>query len=212
MKEKKKTGISQDLLAAIFDTSEFKQYAHDSRQEVVEVLEGHEFETLLDLDCGGGKLLEQLFETFPDMKADGFDYSLERLAGAKERLAGKDIELKLGNATHLPYDDHSFDVVVSTATFHHYMTPDLVLNEVYRVLKPKGVFVICDTYLNATLRYLNHFCKPINEVDIHIYSEKEIWQMLNGAGFNGISWKQLNRYTYLAKAYAAPVPLTQTEA
>ncbi|MDO4288695.1 MAG: class I SAM-dependent methyltransferase [Eubacterium sp.] len=211
MKEKKKKGISQDLLAAIFDTSEFKQYAHDSRQEAVEALNGHSFETLLDLDCGGGKLLEQLFETFPHMKASGFDYSLDRLAGAKERLAGKCVELKLGNATNLPYKDNSFDVVVSTATFHHYHTPELVLKEVHRVLVPKGVFVICDTYLNATLRYLNHFCKPINEVDIHIYSEKEIWQMLNGAGFTGISWKQLNRYTYLAKAYTPQITLAKSE-
>ena len=76
-KSEKKSVISRDVLAAMFNTSEFKQYSHDCRQEVVESLEGHEFKTLLDLDCGGGKMLEQLFETFPDMEACGFDYSLD---------------------------------------------------------------------------------------------------------------------------------------
>ena len=58
-KSEKKSVISRDVLAAMFNTSEFKQYSHDCRQEVVESLEGHEFKTLLDLDCGGGKMLER---------------------------------------------------------------------------------------------------------------------------------------------------------
>lgn len=207
-KSEKKSVISRDVLAAIFNTSEFKQYSHDCRQEVVESLEGHEFKTLLDLDCGGGKMLEQLFETFPDMEACGFDYSLDRLNGAKERLEGKNVSFKFGNAQCLPYEDNQFDVVVSTSTFHHYPYPDNVLKEVHRVLKPKGILVICDTYLGATLRYLNTFCKPINEVtEIRMYSEKEIWQMLGGAGFNGITWRRLNKHAYLAKAVASGIPL-----
>ena len=199
-KSEKKSVISRDVLAAMFNTSEFKQYSHDCRQEVVESLEGHEFKTLLDLDCGGGKMLEQLFETFPDMEACGFDYSLDRLNGAKERLEGKNVSFKFGNAQCLPYEDNQFDVVVSTSTFHHYPYPDNVLKEVHRVLKPKGILVICDTYLGATLRYLK-------VTEIRMYSEKEIWQMLGGAGFNGITWRRLNKHAYLAKAVASGIPL-----
>ncbi len=205
---KEKAGLSREILAAMFDTSEFKQFSHECRQEVVETLEGVPFTTLLDLDCGGGKLLEQLYETFPDMEACGFDYSLERLAGAKERLSGHSVEFKFGNAKNLPYDDAQFDVVVSTSTFHHYPYPEEVLKEVHRVLKPKGTFVICDTYLNATLRYLNSICKPINSVtEVRMYSEKEMWDMLNAAGFTSIQWRRLNKHAYLAKAVAAQIPL-----
>ena len=98
--------------------------------------------------------------------------------------------------------------MVSTSTNHHKPYPDNVLKEVHRVLKPKGILVICDTYLGATLRYLNNFCKPINEVtEIRMYSEKEIWQMLGGAGFNGITWRRLNKHAYLAKAVASGLPI-----
>ncbi|SDY35811.1 class I SAM-dependent methyltransferase [Eubacterium barkeri] len=199
-------GISQDLMAAIFNTSEFRKYSHDCRQDIVEALKDYQFNTLLDLDCGSGLMLEQIFEAFPLITANGFDYSLERLAGAKERLADKDVTLNFGNAKQLPYKKDSFDMVVSTSTFHHYPYPHDVLEEIHRVLKPKGTLIICDTYLNAAMRYLNIVSRPINEVtDIRMYSEKDIWQMLGKAGFTGIQWKKLNKYTYMAKADASSV-------
>ena len=105
-------GISQDLMAAIFNTSEFRKYSHDCRQDIVEALKDYQLNTLLDLDCGSGLMLEQIFEAFPLITANGFDYSLERLAGAKERLADKDVTLSFGNAKQLPYEKDSFDMVV----------------------------------------------------------------------------------------------------
>lgn len=196
-------GLSQDLLAAIFNTSEFKQYTQECRQDIVEALKDYQFSTLLDLDCGGGRMLEQLFIAFPDMKAYGFDYSLERLAGARERLAGKNAALSFGNAKQLPYADRSFDIVVSTSTFHKYPQPNAVLKEIQRVLRPKGTLIICDTYMNAAMKTLNHLSRPVNKVnEIRMYSEKELWQMLSKAGFTGINWEKLNKYAYLAKADA----------
>lgn len=205
--DEKGYGISKELLAAIFDTSEFKQFSRDSRQEIVNALQNEKFTTLLDLDCGSGKVLKQLYENFPEMKASGFDYSLDRLAGAKENLAGHDVDLKFGTATQLPYADESFDVVISTSTFHNYPEPEQVLAEVNRVLVPGGVFILCDTYLNATLRYVYTVSKPINAVDIRMYSEADIWRLLGGACFTGISWRQANKYTYVAKAYRQNVQI-----
>lgn len=201
-------GVSKELLAAIFDTSEFKQFSHDSRHEIINALKGERFNNLLDLDCGGGKMLSQVFEEFPNIRAYGFDYSLDRLKGAKKNLEGKNVELKFGNAAHLPYEDSMYDAVISTSTFHNYPEPQAVLDEVYRILVPGGVFIICDTYLNATLRYIYTVAKPINAVDINIYSEADIWRLLGSACFTGISWKQPNKYTYLAKAYRQNVPIT----
>ena len=69
-----------ELLAAIFDTSEFKQFSHDAREEVADLLAGQDFDRILDLDCGTGLLLEQLFEKCPNIEARGFDYRLEDLS------------------------------------------------------------------------------------------------------------------------------------
>ncbi len=48
------------------------------------------------------------------------------------------------NKTH--YDDHSVDVVVSSLMFHH-LDADMqrrAFTEVRRILKPNGVFLLCD--------------------------------------------------------------------
>jgi ubiquinone/menaquinone biosynthesis C-methylase UbiE len=48
------------------------------------------------------------------------------------------------NAEQLPWDDASFDSVVSVNTFHHLERPKGVLEEMLRVLKPGGKLVLCD--------------------------------------------------------------------
>lgn len=198
-----------ELLSTIFNTSEFKKYSRECRNDVVELLEQEDFETLLDLDCGTGLLLGEILEKIPDIKVKGFDYGIERIEKAKERFKDKDIELEFGQAINLPYEDDSFDIVVSTTTFHHYQQPKKVLNEVYRILKPNGKLIICDTYLGSTLRYLNKISKPINVTDMNLYSKKDIWRLLNGSGFSGIKWKLLNKHAYLVVARATPMPLIE---
>lgn len=201
---------SKDLLSTIFNTAEFKQYSRDCRDEVVERIGEKPFERLLDLDCGTGLLLEQIYSKYPDVKASGFDYSLERLSRARERLGKYGTELAFGQAVQLPYPDNTFDVVVSTTTFHHYHQPAKVLSEVFRVLKKGGRFIVADTYLNASLRYLNKLARPLNEVtDMVLYSKKDIWRLLNATGFTGIKWRLLNDYAYLVEAQSARMPLIE---
>lgn len=47
----------------------------------------------------------------------------------------------IGLAEHLPFRDLSFDLVVSDWMVEHLVRPESVASEVYRVLKPSGVFV-----------------------------------------------------------------------
>ena len=208
----KDTITFSNLLNSIFNTAEFKKYSYQCREDVVDLLEDLKFETLLDLDCGTGLLLEQIYDRLPEVKATGFDYGLERLEVAKERFKDKDINLDFGQAINLPYKDNSFDIVVSTTTFHHYQQPKKVLNEVYRVLKPGGTFIIGDTYMSSVLKYLNRISKPINEVtEMKLYSTEDIWKLLNSAGFTGIQWRLLNKFAYLIKATALPFSLETIE-
>lgn len=197
-----------ELYSAIFDTTEIKEYSHEAREEVADLISEMNFHDILDLDCGTGLLLEQIFQKKSDIQASGFDYALPRLEMARERLKDYPVDFKFGQAIQLPYEDNSFDIVVSTTTFHHYKQPRRVLNEVHRVLRPGGTFIICDTYLSSTLRYLNALSKPVNDVaDMTIYSKKDIWRLLNASGFTGIQWRLMNKFAYLVKATASDMPL-----
>ena len=50
----------------------------------------------------------------------------------------------IGEAEHLPFDDNSFDIVVSRLAFHHFANTEAVFAEMYRVLKPNGKIVVAD--------------------------------------------------------------------
>ena len=48
----------------------------------------------------------------------------------------------IGDANYLPFRDNSFDYVTCTETLEHISHPELTIQEIYRVLKPGGVFLL----------------------------------------------------------------------
>jgi ubiquinone/menaquinone biosynthesis C-methylase UbiE len=104
---------------------------------------------LLDVACGTGRTLYQLRTAFPNIHLYGLDLSPAYLNKAEESLAptGKLPTLQQGNAELLPYPEAHFEAVTSVFLFHELPAPvrQKVLQECYRVLKPGGVLVICDS-------------------------------------------------------------------
>lgn len=68
------------------------------------------------------------------------------------------VELKKGDALHLPVDDNSIDVAAQNCLFNIFKAEDLkrAIQEMYRVLTPQGKLVMsdptCEQQMNATLR------------------------------------------------------------
>lgn len=54
----------------------------------------------------------------------------------------------VGDAHTMPFEDASFDLVVSKDTLEHFLDPFKVVQEVDRVLKPGGLFVICVPWMH----------------------------------------------------------------
>lgn len=65
----------------------------------------------------------------------------------------------VGDAHHLPFDDHSFDAIVVMNAFEHYHDPVRVAAELYRVLKPDG-----------RLHIRTAFLQPLHEKPYHFYN------------------------------------------
>jgi ubiquinone/menaquinone biosynthesis C-methylase UbiE len=63
-------------------------------------------------------------------------------AKANGRRLGFEVEGRVGDAEHLPYDDDTFDLVVGHAVIHHIPDVELALRECLRVLRPGGRLVI----------------------------------------------------------------------
>lgn len=97
-----------------------------------------------DLGCGTGELIEILSEK-ASHKLIGIDASPEMLEQAKLRLSGtNNTELRLGELEHLPMKNKEIDTAIMNMVLHHISQPELPITEVFRVLKPKGLFVLAD--------------------------------------------------------------------
>ncbi|MFQ5666799.1 MAG: class I SAM-dependent methyltransferase [Candidatus Binatia bacterium] len=88
-------------------------YIEATLRETLRRLELQPGESLLDVGCGTGVLLEVLSASVPDAKLSGADPSREMLDVARKRL-GAAVVLKQSHAESLPFPDQVFDVVVST--------------------------------------------------------------------------------------------------
>ena len=103
---------------------------------------------ILDLGCGTGTLALRAVSRTPGARVTGVDADPAILDRAREkaRRADRDIRFDQGFAGELPYEDESFDVVLSTLLFHH--LPDeekhRAATEIHRVLKPGRRAVIGD--------------------------------------------------------------------
>lgn len=102
----------------------------------------------VDLGCGAGQLAVALANAAPALRITGVDLSADLLATARERahnagLAHR-IDFRPGDASAVPFADASVDLVVSTLSLHHWDDPGAALNEIARVLRPGGAFLIFD--------------------------------------------------------------------
>lgn len=97
---------------------------------------------LLDLGSGTGTLAVMAARHQGGLEVYGLDADEEMIerASAKAREAGLPIRFDRGFATMLPYEDRSFDRVLSTLFFHHlgHESKRRALSEVVRVLKTGG--------------------------------------------------------------------------
>jgi SAM-dependent methyltransferase len=104
-----------------------------------------EGERVLDVACGTGTLALSAARSARNVHVTGVDGDPAILERARAK-AGNEVTFDAGLSTELPYDDGSFDVVLSTLFFHH-LSDEAKLRsaeEVRRVLRPAGRVVIGD--------------------------------------------------------------------
>jgi len=99
---------------------------------------------ILDIGCGTGEYLDVIAKM--GGLVSGQDISPDYVNSALKNLKEKGInaDIKTGDTTRLLFDDNFFDGVFSADFFEHitYEQKNKVVSEVYRVLKPGGIFVI----------------------------------------------------------------------
>ncbi|HEX3808416.1 MAG TPA: methyltransferase domain-containing protein [Rhizomicrobium sp.] len=104
--------------------------------------------TLLDVGCGTGTFLQFVKTARPKLKMIALDLSQPYLERARKNLRGfSDVEFVQAPAEDMPLQEASVDFAVSIYLFHE-LPPKVraaVAQEIARVLKPGGIFVLADS-------------------------------------------------------------------
>lgn len=101
---------------------------------------------MLEVPVGTGILNMPVYETLPEADVTCLDYSLDMMDRAKrqaEKRGLKNVHFMQGDVGKLPFEDESFDLVLSLNGFHAFPDKEAAYSEVFRVLKPGGIFCGC---------------------------------------------------------------------
>jgi len=102
--------------------------------------------SVLDVGCGPAEVLVRVARRSPTLRLTGVDVDAPMIERArrKARRAGVSPSFVVADAAKLPFEDGSFDLVVSSFAVHHWPDPHAGLAEMRRVLKPGGRAIIWD--------------------------------------------------------------------
>lgn len=110
---------------------------------------------LLEVPVGTGILTMPLYKKLEKADIVCLDYSAEMMARAKSRADEMGIEkvkFMQGDVGKLPFDNESFDIVLSLNGFHAFPDKDAAYSETYRVLKKGGVLCGCFAVVGESKR------------------------------------------------------------
>jgi ubiquinone/menaquinone biosynthesis C-methylase UbiE len=160
---------------------------------------------VLDLGCGAGwasrLLAEQVAGGERPGKVIGLDVSDEMIRRARAHCKENDnIMFVVGSAQELPWEENGFDKVLSVESFYYYGDQERALDELFRVMAPKGeLFILINLYRDNhySLRWVEEL-----KVPVQVHSEAEYLDMLLAHGFSDVRAERIPDLTPTPEEYS----------
>lgn len=155
-------------------------------------------EKLLEIGCGAGAVLGILGQTFPGLKLAGIDLEPKQINYAQkhlDHLGLSDADLRVGDATELPWQDNYFDRIYAIWFLEHLPNPLQALQAAKRVAKPGGTITVTETDYRTILitpesadyRYLiDSLCELLLQAQGKPYIGQSLGTLLLQAGFERV--------------------------
>ena len=107
--------------------------------------------SILDLGCGTGLELEELFQMNPYAKVTGIDLTEAMLEMLKAKFPDKDITTVCGSYFDVNFGEEVFDAAVSVESLHHFTKEDKIplYKKLNKALKPGGYFILTDYFAES---------------------------------------------------------------
>jgi len=150
--------IHEDVPPDFYDTSvkrnPIQRYWHARRAQELARLASPVDGLMLDVGCDGGTLTEKVAGRAKPARVVGVDISAKALEYTMSKRP--QFDLAVGDAEELPFRDDVFQAIFCSEVMEHLLSPDKMLSEVNRCLRPGGyavVMVPAETRLFKVLWY-----------------------------------------------------------
>lgn len=139
-------GIQDEVTVEIFDV--FSRFMRDRGWNGVDdmIASGISGGDVLEIGPGPGYVGLEVAKKISPKTLTGCEISpaMIRFAEKNAREYGIDAHYVQGNCMDMPFDEESFDSVISNGSLHEWENPIKVFDEVWRVLRPGGRYCITD--------------------------------------------------------------------
>ncbi|MEM9007774.1 MAG: methyltransferase domain-containing protein [Cyanobacteria bacterium P01_F01_bin.86] len=148
--------------------------AEDSGQTVVAALEDYilplapglpeqlvQGQLVADIGCGRGRALLTLAKRFPNSDFVGYDLSTDAIAWASaevQRLELNNITFQVKDAAQIA-EVNQYDLILTFDAIHDQAQPATVLHNIYRALRPNGLYLMQD--IRASTQLENNLDHPV---------------------------------------------------
>jgi len=148
-------------------------------------------DTVADIGSGSGTdVLFSALTTGPKGKVFGIDITdamIEKARANIEKMGAKNVKILKGDATKIPLEDESVDVVTSNGVLNLVPEKKVALKEIYRILKPDGKIQISDIVVQSNVQKV---CGLIPQLWADCIGgaavERECLSMIIDAGFKNV--------------------------
>ena len=129
--------------------------------------------SVLDVGCAKGFMLHDFSEMISGIKVKGLDISNYAI---KNYIPSMKEHLQVGDARDIPFEDNSFDLVISVTTVHNFDNNECIkaLQEIERVSK-KDAFITVDAYRNEEEKEAMFAWNLTAKTILHIDDWKELF-------------------------------------
>ncbi len=142
---------------------------------------------ILDIGCGGGKLVNKLSKCSSSSKIIGIDQSLEMVKLSKKvnrtEIEDRKVEIIKAALPVLSFENNHFDFITACETIQFWPELEKSIAEVKRVLSSKGVFMIINRFPSQKSKWYKL---------VQIKNDNQYCSLLKHAGFNEIDIKHKN--------------------
>lgn len=135
---------------------------------------------ILEIGCGGGQM--RSFVDSRKLTYVGVDISKQRVSEELQKHGGPDL---LCDAHFLPFAAESFDVVYSAAVTEHLACPQLVAQQIRRVLKPGGYYLGNVSFLEPWHDQSYFHMSPLGVYELLRQADFEIDHIWPGYNYSG---------------------------